>query len=221
MKNFFLFLISICVFFTNSCFREERLKNVSQNNKSRIVTMINPSTNEEIEFFTINNPNKLVHTGRPRDEKVVKDELEKSFQLSLYIEDYTNSNGLEKTVNEINKGRDGELAKYMPDTFFYLSFSENIIGEAPRTIIAHATLPSAIGFTIPELSMIKDNTGWAYNGHIQGVLEAENYNRGLIENLIWTDPVWSYYSCRMKAYYTLFNYEGKEYNLYYAIWLDE
>ncbi len=221
MKHLYLFLFSISLLFTNSCSKEDSLNKVTLNNESKITTRINPFTNEDVKFLTINNPNKLEYTGRPRDEKIVKDELEKCFELSLHIEEYTNTNGLEKTVNEINKGRDGELGKYMPDTFFYLSFSENIIGEAPRTIIAHATLPTAIGFTIPELSLIKDNTGWAYNGHMQGVLEVENYNRGLIENLIWTDPVWSYYSCRMTAYYTLFNYEGKEYNLYHAIWLDE
>lgn len=177
-------------------------------------------TDETVEFITISNPNSLNYTGSPRDKEIVEREIEQCMALALYIEDYTKINGLEKTMEEVNKGKKGELASFMPDSHYYLSFSENIWGESSRKIIAHATIPAAVGYVIPNLSMIKDNTGWSYNGEMQSLLELKKSNHGLIEGLIWTDPVWSPNSCRMTAFYTLFNFEGKEYNLYHAVWLD-
>lgn len=220
--NIFILLSISLLLLSNSCIRSNSFKRVnlvSQN--SSITIKKNPLTNDNVEFVIITNPNNLTHTGKAREKDLVDKELEACMKLSLFIEDYTKQNGIKKTIEEVNKGKDGELGSYMPDEHFYLSFSENILGDSTRTIIAHATIPSAVGFAIPDLSMIKDNTGWPYNGIMQDLLESQDVIKsGIIEELIWTDPVWSSNSCRMTAHYTLFYYNNKEYNLYYAIWLD-
>lgn len=216
MKHYIILILSVSLLLIfNSCKRSDHVEH-------SVIVKENTKTGESVEFITITNSNSTSHTGKPRDKNLVKKELDQCMNLALYIEKYTKTNGLEKTIAEINKGRDGELSPFMSDDHFYLSFSENIIGESIRTIIAHATLPSAVGFAIPELSMIKDNTGWSYNGEMQEVLESQDsIKSGIIEELVWTDPSWSANSCRMTAHYTLFYYDNKEYNLYHAVWLDE
>ena len=173
------------------------------------------------EFITIRNPHELKHTGSPRGPAQVGAEMSLGRDLVLVIEDYIRQNGLRKTVTELNKGRSGELGRYMPESHFYLSFSVNQGERMHWKIIAHPTLPAAVGYDIPDLGMVKDNTGWSYNAEMLEALAANPTKIGIIEDLIWTDPEWSSHSCRMNAYTNIFAYQGNRYTLYYAVWLDK
>jgi hypothetical protein len=173
------------------------------------------------EILTIRNPNASQYTGSPRDPAQVEAEMKLGCDLALLIEDYLRQNGLRKTVDELNKGRAGELGRYMLTTHFYLSFSVNMGERMHWKIIAHSTMPALVGYDIPDFSMVKDNTGWAYNTEMLKALEANPQKIGLVENLIWNDPEWSANSCRMDAYTNVFAYEGSSYHFYYAVWLDK
>jgi len=175
----------------------------------------------QADFVTIRNPHVLKYTGSQRDATQVEAEMKLGRDLALLIEDYVRQNGLRKTVTELNKGRSGELGRYMPGSHFYLSFSVNQGERMHWKIIAHPTLPALVGYDVPDLGMIKDNTGWAYNAEMLELLAANPTKIGLIENLIWSDPEWSSHTCRMNAYTTIFPYEGNQYHLYYAVWLDK
>jgi len=173
------------------------------------------------EIVTIRNPNALKYTGAPRDPAMVESEMRLGRDLALVIEDYLQQNGLRKTVDELNKGRTGELGSYMLTTHFYLSFSVNMGERMHWKIIAHATMSALVGYDIPDFSMVKDNTGWAYNTQMLEALAANPGKLGLVENLIWNDPEWSGNSCRMNAYTNVFDFQGSRYHFYYAVWLDK
>jgi hypothetical protein len=128
---------------------------------------------------------------------------------------------LRKTVDELNKGRAGELGRYMPESHFYLSLSLNQGEKMHWKIIAHPTLAALVGYDVPDMGMIKDNTGWAYDAEMLEALAANPGKIGLVENLVWNDPEWSDNSCRMNAYTNVFVHEGSRYHLYYAVWLDK
>jgi hypothetical protein len=173
------------------------------------------------DIVTIRNPNALKYTGTPRDPSIVEAEMRLGRDLTLVIEDYLQQNGLRKTVDELNKDRTGELGRYMLTTHFYLSFSVNMGEPMHWRIIAHSTMPALVGYDIPDFSMVKDSTGWAYNTEMLEVLAANPGKIGLVENLIWNDPEWSGKSCRMDAYTNVFAYQGSRYHFYYAVWLDK
>ena len=173
------------------------------------------------EIVTIRNPNALQYTGSPREPAMVEAEMRLGRDMALVIEDYLRQNGLRKTVDELNKGRTGELGRYMLTTHFYLSFSVNMGESMHWKIIAHSTMPALVGYDIPDFNMVKDNTGWAYNAEMLEVLAANPPKIGLVENIIWKDPEWSGNSCRMNAYTNVFAYQGSRYHFYYAVWLDK
>lgn len=175
----------------------------------------------EAEIVVIRNPNALKYTGTPRDPAEAEAEMRLGRDLALVIEDYLRQNGLRKTVDELNKGRTGELGRYMLKSHFYLSFSVNMGESMHWKIIAHSTMPALVGYDIPDFSMVKDNTGWAYNTVMLEALAANPGKLGLVENLIWNDPEWSGSSCRMNAYTNVFDFQGSRYHFYYAVWLDK
>jgi hypothetical protein len=173
------------------------------------------------EFITLRNPNALEYTGSPRDAAQVEAEMKLGRGITLIIEDFMRQNGLRKTVDELNKGRSGELGRYMPTTHFYLSLSVNMGERMHWKIIAHSTMPALVGYDIPDFRMVKDNTGWAYDAEMLDVLAAQPAKIGLVQNLIWNDTDWSGHGCRMNAYTNVFSFQGSQYHFYYAVWLDK
>jgi hypothetical protein len=170
------------------------------------------------QFYTVKNPNPASPEGKPRPAGTVEEEKKLALACLASIEAYMKTNGVEKTVEEINKGRQGAFSKQFPKSHFYLSMSKKK-GAAGWPIVAHGSNPALVGFDVPDVSVFMDNTGWKYLTDLFAKKDPSKI--GVVDGLIWADPDWaSGKKCRMLAYNTFIPVKSDEFWLYFAIWLD-
>jgi hypothetical protein len=170
------------------------------------------------EFYTVNNPNQVRTEGKPRPEAQVKREKELALSCLEAVGDYVKTNGIDKTVQEINKGRLGAFRNKFPKSHFYLSLSKK---RRPNgwPIIAHGSNSALIGFEVGDVSTLIDFTGWQYLTDL--LSKADRSKIGVIADLLWADPQWANgKKCRMTAYNRFLTSGVDEYWVYFAVWLD-
>jgi hypothetical protein len=171
------------------------------------------------QFYSVKNPNTVKPEGSPRPASAVQADKDSALSCLAAIADYVKANGVDKTVQEINKGRQGAFANKFPKTHFYLSMSKKK-GAKGWPIIAHGSNPALVGFDVTDVSMFMDHTGWQYLTDLFAKMDTTKI--GVVDGLLWADPEWANgKKCRMFAYNTFLTSGSDQYWLYFAIWLDE
>jgi len=169
----------------------------------------------------VKNPNPGTVAGKARDAAVVAAERKQAQDGVHAISAMAKSDGIAKVIAEINKGRAGAFAKYMPTGHFYLSLCE-FKSDTSAVFVAHGTNPAFVGFEVPSLDIFKDNTGWNYADALFGKAGGRRALEGVMEGVVWTDPDWQKGKvCRMAAYNQVFQAGEKFYWTYFAVWLDQ
>ncbi len=170
------------------------------------------------QFYTVKNPNQVKSEGNPRPAAQLEADKSQAIACLASIKDYMKANGPDKTIQEINKGRQGTFAKQLPASHFYLSMSKKK-GATGWPIVAHGSNPALVGFDVPDVGVFMDNTGWKYLTDLFSKIDKSKI--GVVDGLLWADPEWSGgKKCRMTAYNTFIASGSDEYWLYFAVWQD-
>ena len=160
-------------------------KTVKEDNSNQPII----AENKLMRQLVFKNPNTMELGTTRRTAVSIENEKKAIMQLAVKFLESVSKNGLDMTLEEVNKSRDGKFGEYLLGPYFYFAIlqkSKDVIW----TIKAHGTSRDFIGVDI-DTTQWQDLTEWKYFVEPITKVAAGETNNLWIENVYWKDPNWA------------------------------
>lgn len=216
--KFLLFLVSIgmlvgCGAQNNQVENVESTKETKTINTGKVLEQNVPG-----KLLKLANKNTMKLNTTLRGSAEIEKEKKAVEEFSEYFLEYIDKNGIEETLEEVNKSKDGVFKKYYVGPYYYLPICEKT-DEDVYTIRAHATSRDFIGVEL-NLNNWKDLSGWTYIKDAAEHFEKGDTNRLWVNGVYWKDPNYlGGEKIQFSVYERFFKVENKTYLFHYVLFL--